>query len=154
ILPGVVDDDRLFVFTQIDLFYYVSVELYPGDPVLQDRMQFQAALALIRARPGYYLQWVAESLRIAPAKLFTFNATLIAVGWVLLVLGLAWLLAYAFRRIRQGPGAPERVTPPLSFARELNILLVLGLGVAAGQCLMVAALVASQLRYYDTAGVF
>src|SRR5262249_39243953 len=119
-----------------------------------DRMQFQAALALIRARPGYYLQWVAESLRIAPAKLFTFNATLIAVGWVLLVLGLAWLLAYAFRRIRQGPGAPERVTPPLSFARELNILLVLGLGVAAGQCLMVAALVASQLRYYDTAGVF
>ncbi len=155
LVPGIVDDDDIYVLTQIDLFDHTAGEFCDYDLIRKDRLLTEVAVALIKARPGQYLQWIAEAVRLAPDKVLRYNRVLLALVVVLAALVAAWHALYIFRRLQYGPGAlARRPRPEGACLPELHLMLALALGVAICQVVLVAGTVGFQERYYDSAGVF
>lgn len=153
--PGIIDDDILYTFIQHDMFYCAAEEMGWG-AVERDKQQAKAALAIIRARPGFFAQWIVATLKSMPYKLIgsnkvlTFLTTLLGLGLVF------WHVAYVLRRIFGGGQTVPRSGNALAYVWELNLLLVLGLGVTVSQTLLLAVLATTSYggRYADSPTIF
>src|SRR5262249_53913137 len=143
IVPGIVDDNPVYLFSQIDLFQEVGEQFHGHDYVARDRQQLQVALAIFRARPWHYAQWCLEAWRGAPGKVLWYNVVLL---WLLGPLGLfaaGWVVLFLFRCAKDGPKAATASVASCSAGlRELTVMLVVALSLAVTQVLLIGAMVA------------
>jgi hypothetical protein len=138
------------------VFVPAAEELYPNDQVTVNRRLGVLALAIFKARPRLYGQWIARTLRVAPRLMVQHNYVLRwVVGPLLLLLLVGWHGVYVLRRWWTGPAdAAVPPAPGRSYRFELNSLALIGVGFAMAKVLMLSLVNAPGLRYLDAAGVF
>ncbi len=138
------------------VFVPAAEELYPHDQVMVNRRLGVLSLAVFKARPRLYGQWIARVLRVAPRTMILHNYVLRrVVGPLVLLLLVAGHGVYVLRRWWIGPAeAATSPTPVRSYRFELNSLALIGMGFAMVKVLMLSLVNAPGLRYLDAAGVF
>lgn len=149
---GAVEDQYMLVITQSQLFEATASEMFADDPILQDRMLMQIATEIIKAKPQYYLMWLAQSARVTLYWAFTCNFTFNLLVYLFLGLLGVWLALFLFRRW-QGTGIPPGEQPD-TYSRELGTLSLLALAVALANAGVIIVLGQPLARYAATGGVF
>lgn len=153
--PGAVADHEMMVITQSQLFEYTVSELYEPDNILHDRLLLDVALAIIRARPRYYLSWVAQSSRVTLLRAFTYNFTFDLLMLPLVLLLGVWLVLFVVRWRRGSLPSPEvRSRRAADSILGLKVLVSLALGIALGNAAVIIFFGQPLERYMATGGTF
>lgn len=152
---GAVEDQYMLVITQSQLFEATASEMFPENPILQDRKLQEIATAIIKARPRYYLMWLAQSARVTLYWAFTGNFTFNLLIYLFLGLLGVWLALVVIGRWR-GPGLPPEEQRPRAdhFGLELAATVPLAVGVALANAAVIIVLGQPLPRYAATGGVF
>jgi hypothetical protein len=113
------------------------------------------AVALVKARPGFYANYVVRALKTGIKRLLTSNQLL---KYLLLLLGTIagiWHLVFIVQYLRVGPKIAEvKRGPARDYLWELNVTVLLAVSFALLNLLQVTLVAPPVGRYMSAAGVF
>jgi hypothetical protein len=163
----VADEKRLTAITwpSADLFAENAMKLYGGrgdtanegygqDWVAVDRKLAAMTVALIKARPSYYADWLVAAFRAAMySGLIT--PLLKYLVRLLIVLVAVWHIVYVSQRLRLGPARlGERIRASGNYYWALNVMMLLAISFALARIVQVILVTCPSERYISPAGVF
>jgi hypothetical protein len=161
------DKDRFDAITwpSVNLFAENAMKLYgegntdanegygPGW-VNANRKMSEMAIALIKARPAYYLDWLITAARVGFHRGMV-GELLRYLLRLLVLLAVLWHVVFVIQRLRLGPAfVAGNVGRSQSYGLELNATMLIALSFALARLLQVILVAPPSDRHMSSAGVF